>query len=85
PCITAGLPTEPWMCCSPTQCAGSGGMFENACCDNASQCEGSQVQNIRHCDSQTATYYFKVYRLTGTAAANCAATEYQIEISNGKY
>jgi len=86
PCVTAFSPT--WGCCKSDQCeagAGSGGNSgADACCggtnnDNPTQC--SSHHNVRTCDSDSTTYYIKVYRASGSATT-CAETQYTFEIAN---
>jgi hypothetical protein len=81
PCVTTPG-TALWACCAPGQCDGGAGTAQNACCANVTQCTDSR--NVRHCSDETASYYIRVHRASG-AAANCAQTEYTLDITNGVY
>ncbi len=85
PCVTPGSPTNRlWSCCAPGECAAGAGSAQNVCCNNATQCSGTVNTNVRNCNNNSADYFIKVYRFSG-AATTCAQTEYQLEVSAGKY
>ena len=90
-CITPMVPgaANPyWACCLGTQCS-PGATTENACCGgnsgNPVSCSGQTPQNVRNCTNESNEFFVKVYWAKPAYATQCSQTEYQLEISAGKY
>ncbi|MBM4395532.1 MAG: thrombospondin type 3 repeat-containing protein [Deltaproteobacteria bacterium] len=86
PCITESA-TAPggarWDCCKSGECQAGG--TADACCggasnNNTTHCTDA-TKDKRYCRDDSATYYLKVYRTSGSAS-KCDDTAYSITLSN---
>lgn len=79
PCMTEG---QKWNCCAGDCDEGApGGMQNIQCCGGKSNVD---KKCMSYCQDESATFYFKVYRIKGSASS-CTNGDYIVEYSNGAY
>ncbi|HQE72809.1 MAG TPA: putative metal-binding motif-containing protein, partial [Myxococcota bacterium] len=89
-CITPAPGDNPyWYCCRTGECGG--GQAPDSCCRGQyeggaeNSCTGQTPQNVRNCTDESNEFFVKVYWAKPAYATQCSQTDYQLEISAGKY